>query len=142
MFNASLKVGYLPESMSRALVVLLLKPGKDPLDPSSYRPISLLQSDVKLLAKVLALRMNEVVLSVVHQDQVGFMPCKLTSVNLQRLFINIQTPVDNMGNGVLLSLDAHKAFEGVYLWLVLAKFSIEQSLYPGFVFSIVPQSPS
>lgn len=58
VFNASVNLGYLPASMSRTNVVLLLKLGEDPLDPDSYRPISLLQSDVKILAKVLALRLN------------------------------------------------------------------------------------
>lgn len=101
MLNASLKARRLLASMSRALVVRLLKPGKDPLDPGSYRPISLLQSDVKLLAKVLALRLNEVISSV-HQDQAGFTPQESTAVNLRR-----QTPANNMGNRTLLSLDAN-----------------------------------
>lgn len=53
VFNSSLKTGQLPITMSRANIILLLKPGKEPADPSSYRPISKLKSDVKILAKVL-----------------------------------------------------------------------------------------
>lgn len=45
----------LPSSMGEALIVLIPKPGKDPLFPESYHPISLLQLDVKILAKILAL---------------------------------------------------------------------------------------
>lgn len=44
----------LPASMGEALIVLIPKPGKDPHLPESYRPISLLQLDVKILAKILA----------------------------------------------------------------------------------------
>lgn len=55
VFNACLDEGKLLDSMTRANVILLLKSGKDPADPGSYRPISLLQSDIKFLAKVLAL---------------------------------------------------------------------------------------
>lgn len=58
--------------MTKAIKVLLLKPGKDPLDHGSYRPISLLQTDV--LAKVLAIRLNKVISSIIHSDQAGFMP--------------------------------------------------------------------
>lgn len=53
VFIAAYDAQCLPES--RANIILLLKPGKDPLDPRSYRPISLLQGNVKILAKVLAM---------------------------------------------------------------------------------------
>lgn len=46
--------GFLPDSMSEALIVLVPKPGKDPEDSALYRPISLINVDAKLLAKVLA----------------------------------------------------------------------------------------
>lgn len=87
VFNYSFKSGQLPITMKRANIILLLKPGKDPVDPSSYRPISLLQSDVKILAKVLAMRVNKVILSIIHPDQAGFMPRKSTVTNLRRLYV-------------------------------------------------------
>lgn len=89
VFNRSREEGHLPISMTRANIVLLLKPGKDPVDPGAYRPISLLQSDVKILAKAMAIRMNGVITAIVHGDQAGFMPNKSTAVNLRRLFLNI-----------------------------------------------------
>lgn len=43
--------GVLPQSMTRANIVLILKLNKDPLDPGSYRLISLLQNYVKIFGK-------------------------------------------------------------------------------------------
>lgn len=68
--------------MTRANIVLLLKSGKDPLDPGSYRPISLLKVDIKILAKVLALGLNQAI-SIIHSDQSGFIPGKSTAINLE-----------------------------------------------------------
>lgn len=50
--------------MKEASIALISKPGKDPSLPESYRPISLLQLDIKILAKVLALRLNNVILTL------------------------------------------------------------------------------
>lgn len=55
--------------MREAIVVLLPKPGKDPSQPGSYWPISLLPVDIKLLAKALALRLSSVITEVIHSDQ-------------------------------------------------------------------------
>lgn len=125
LFNYMFDSGSLPKSMNEAFIVLILKPGKDPTLPESYRPISLLQLDIKILAKVLALRMNKVILSLIHPDQTGFMPTKNTAFNLRRLYMNLQARHDQMGTRVVVSLDAAKAFNSVeweYLWGCLARF--------------------
>lgn len=68
----TLKDGELPASMSEAVIVVIPKPGKDPELCTSYRPISLLNADSKILTKVLARRLNEVILTLVHEDHSGF----------------------------------------------------------------------
>lgn len=123
--NAARDGQTLPDSMTQANIVLLLKPDNDPLDLGSYRPISLLQKDIKILAKVLALRLNTEITSLIHPDQSGFIPERSTAINLRWLFVYIQSQVDNTGNRALLSLDDHKAFNSVewqYLWATMLKF--------------------
>lgn len=43
---------HLPETMTHANICLILKKDKDPEDPASYRPISLINVDAKILAKI------------------------------------------------------------------------------------------
>lgn len=54
MFNDSFTRGSLPQTLTEALIILLVKPGKESTEYSSYPPISLLNSDAKIPAKVLA----------------------------------------------------------------------------------------
>lgn len=121
------KMCHLPDSMKEAIILVLPKPGKDRQIPDSYRPISLLNIDVKLLTRVLANRLSGIVGQLVHHNQSGFIPTWSMADNIRRLLLNIQTPVDNRRGRAILSLDAAKAFNSVewpYLWEMLAGFGL------------------
>lgn len=71
-------------TMYQAYIILMPKPGKDPKSCASYRPISLLNYDLKILTKVVAARLVKVLLSLVNIDQTGLMPPgKSTDINLR-----------------------------------------------------------
>ncbi|KAL0146484.1 hypothetical protein M9458_058115 [Cirrhinus mrigala] len=55
-----------------ANISLVLKKGKDPENCGSYRVISLLNVDLKLLSKILAFRLEKILPSVIDEDQTGF----------------------------------------------------------------------
>lgn len=84
VYSTAFREGRLRPSMYSATVVLILKPAKDPADCASYWPISLLNIEYKILAKILAKRLNAVILSIIHPDQTGFMPGKSTSIKIHR----------------------------------------------------------
>jgi len=52
IFNAVLRTHHFPQTWKHARVISILKPGKDPAMPSSYRPISLLDTIGKLFEKI------------------------------------------------------------------------------------------
>ena len=56
MYNETFVNGVLPQTLTQATICLILKKNKDPLD----RPISLLEVDYKILAKLLATCMETV----------------------------------------------------------------------------------
>ena len=55
IFNAVLLTHHLPSARKHARVISILKPGKDPALPISYRPISLLDTICKLFEKIFLL---------------------------------------------------------------------------------------
>jgi hypothetical protein len=57
--NAVLRLTYWPTYLKMAQIIMIPKPGKDPTDVSSYKPISLLPRISKVLEKLLHKRMNK-----------------------------------------------------------------------------------
>lgn len=70
VYQDALRKGKLPASMRSAVITLLHKKDKDPQYCGNYRPISLINVDEKIISKVLAARLELVLPSLVHADQV------------------------------------------------------------------------
>ena len=125
MFNHSFSQKNLPLSSTEASISLILKPGKDPLECGSYRPISLLNADVKILAKLPGSRLDNVVSQVISIDQTGFMRGLHSFTNIRKLLNVLHSPASRGIPEVVVSLDAEKAFDRIewgYLFAVLEKF--------------------
>lgn len=54
--------------MNTAAITVILKPDKDPTQPFSYRQLSLLNTDLKIVSKALAIRLESVTPLGLGQD--------------------------------------------------------------------------
>ena len=130
VYNESYTLSKLPSTLMQATISVILKKGKDPLAATSYRPISLLPVDLKILSKLLALRLESVLPLIISPDQTGFIRGRYSFSNLRRLFNIIYNSPPSNTTEVLISLDAEKAFDRVeweYLFYTLHKFGFGQS---------------
>ena len=98
-------------------MISILKPGKDPALPSSYRHISILDTIGKLFEKIpLARILHEVkVRGLMRDEQFGFRPRHSTSLQLARLVKRITR---NFGEKKLTGavfLDVAKTFDTVWI---------------------------
>ena len=70
-FSQCFKNAVLPKQWDKAIVVAIFKKG-DRMDPSNYRPISLLDTCYKLYARILQRRIADAVDSCIRKTQYGF----------------------------------------------------------------------
>ena len=102
--------GVLPTTMMEGELTLLFKKG-DPREVRNYRPITLLNTDYKVLEKVLASRLKYVLDSIISNAQLGFVPKRVIS-EASHLSKLVQAYLDETDEeGLLLALDWEKAFD-------------------------------
>lgn len=97
--------------MQRSFLTLIPKPEKDPSLCASYRPIALLNSDLNFFTKLLSMRLNLILPSLIHKDQVGFVPLRQAGDNTRRIIDLIEVANRDGLETLVLGLDAEKAFD-------------------------------
>lgn len=93
------------------IISLLDKPDKDHLQVTNWRPLSLLNTDYKIYAKILANRLEKVLPYLISPEQVGFMKGRSIADNLGNLLAVIHHCEKSNDPALILAIDMFKAFD-------------------------------
>ena len=103
----------MPQTSMAGILNLIPKPGKDMRYINNLRPITLLNTDYKIIEKVLANRMSEAMEEIIHSDQKGFMPGRRISTNIRKLLDIMRYADEEKIEAFILSLDFKKCFDRI-----------------------------
>ena len=100
-------------TQKQGILTLIPKKDKDVLLVKNWRPLSLLNMDYKLLAKVIANRMKKVIGKIIHSNQTGFISGRYIGENLVKILSILEYCENNDMPAVLIAIDFEKAYDSV-----------------------------
>ena len=124
VFTAIGRTGTLPDGFLLGELNPFHKKG-DPTNHANYRPITLLDTDYRILARVLASRLAPILAKVMGAEQSAFLPGRLIGDNIMFMQILPHLLRSNMGSdlassAVVAFLDFKKAYDTVLRPFLLA----------------------
>ena len=112
-FEHSFKTKKLSDFQRMGILNLLPKKDKDLRYLANWRPVSLLNTDYKVLTKLLAIRLQKVIPSLVNPDQVGYIKNRYIGENIRILSDILQyAELENI-EAYITQIDFEKAFDSV-----------------------------
>lgn len=112
-FKQSFIAGHLTVHQKQGVLTLLPKKGKDLRMLKNWRPISLLNTDYKILSTCIANKLKPHLPKLVSEDQTGFIKGRYIGENIRTILDIIQFLEITNSPGILLTLDFEKAFDSI-----------------------------
>ena len=118
------KEGQLSNSQRKSVITLLYKKGEK-TNISNYRPLSLTGTDYKILAFILAERVQNVIYKLINTDQTGYIKGRFIGTNIRLVDDVIWYANKKNLPGAILFLDFKKAFDSLewdFMFQALKKY--------------------
>ena len=112
-YKWALKVGKMTESQRKGIITLIPKANRDLAYIKNWRPIVLLNTSFKILAKVYATRIKKVLPDIIHKNQSGFLSGRNITDNLRTILDVIDYTELHEVPAILVTVDFEKAFDKV-----------------------------
>ena len=115
-FNASFHLKHVSSAWKTARMIVILKPGKSPENPDSYRPILLLTILSKVYEKILLSRIRTIIntKNLIPDIQFGFRAKHSTTEQVHRIVHEIAQALENKEFDPAIFLDVSAAFDKVW----------------------------
>jgi len=121
----SLEMGHMSQDQRQSIITLIPKKDKDKSILANLRPISLTNTDVKIITKAITLKLNPILETIISPTQTAYVPKRQVTDNNLLLDKIIELAHKTEENLFILSLDAQKAFDSVdheYMYNTLKSF--------------------
>ena len=128
-FIRAVKTRLIPKAKNTSVIKLIYKNKGEIFLLENYRPISLINVDIKILCKALANRLIPILPSVIHQSQTAIYGRRIDqTIHLIRDLIDLANKEDD--TAAFIFLDQEKAFDRVnhaFLFKVMKSFGIGEN---------------
>ena len=128
--NASYLKGELSNSQKQGVITLILKKGKDKRKIGSYRPITLLNVDLKIGSKAIAKRVAKILPDIIGIEQSAFVNERYIGDAVRTVADLIYFTKYKNHPGILLNIDFEKAYDSIdhdFLAKIIKSFNFGES---------------
>lgn len=140
IINVIIETGDIPQSWKHHIIIPILKPHKDPLNPASYRPISMSSVLSKLAEHLIKIRIEWFLEhnNILASSQFGFRKGKGVSDNLSIFTTDVLVSFSKNESAVAAFLDVSAAYDNVDLLLLKSKLDLLKipQKFTNFVFNL------
>lgn len=128
--NTGVDKGELSNSQKQGVITLILKKGKDKRKIANYRPITLLNVDLKIGSKAIANRITKIMPQLIGIEQTAFVEGRYIGDAVRTVADVLYYTKDKHVPGILMCIDFEKAYDSVdhnFLHKIIKVFNFGES---------------
>ena len=134
VFQAAIGDVLLPPGFQDGVIIFLAKAGEaDASSPAGFRPITLLNTDYRLFARLLASRLGRALTPIIDKQQTAFLPDRCIGENIMLLQLLPHALRAQGRSAVAVFCDFRKAYDTIdrtFLWNVMARLGVGGAFLP------------